>query len=250
MLLSLLFFLTVSFNTWPYYYGSDIVFFFAWTPLLLAGGGPLSVDAVLHRSVRRKLGAPDDAPLEGDLGRRALLRQLGAAGVLATFGLFLAGVTAAIGRATSKSTRLSTSPGLTPVGGSTGPTASTGSTTPTTGGTGPTSSTSVATPSGTRIGAASSVAVGGAASFTDPATGEPAYVVQPKAGVFVAFSAICTHEGCTVGFQGGSPPEFVCPCHGSIYNATTGQVIQGPAVEALPEITLAKSSSGELFADG
>ena len=251
MLLSLLFFLTVSFNTWPYYYGSDIVFVFAWTPLLLAGSGPLSLDAVVQLSARRKLRVPDDTPLEGDVGRRAFLRQLNAATALATFGLFLAGVTAAVGRATSKSTHLASGPGLTPVGGgSTGSTGST-STTPTTSGAGSSStSTPVARrPKGTRIGPASSVPVGGAASFTDPQTGQPAYVVQPTAGKFVAFSAICTHAGCTVGFQSGSPPEFVCPCHGSIYNATSGQVIQGPAVEALPSITLAQSSSGELFAD-
>jgi thiosulfate dehydrogenase (quinone) large subunit len=249
MLLSLLFFLTVSFNTWPYYYGSDIVFLFAWTPLLLAGSGPLSLDAALQRSARR-LQQPDDAPVEGDVGRRVLLRQLGAAGAVGACGLFVAGVTAAIGRASSKSTSLATGPGLSPVGGgSTGPTASTGST-PTSSGTSPGSSTPVATPKGTRIGSASSVKVGGAASFTDPATGQPAYVVQPTAGKYVAFSAICTHQGCTVGFQSGSPLEFVCPCHGSIFNATTGEVIQGPAVLPLPQITLAESSSGELYADG
>src|SRR5436305_2110557 len=37
MLLALPFCLTVSCNTSPYYFGSDIVFLFAWTPLLLAG---------------------------------------------------------------------------------------------------------------------------------------------------------------------------------------------------------------------
>ena len=245
MLLSFLFFVTVSFNTWPYYLGSDIVFLFAWTPMLLAGSGPLSLDAVVQRSALRREGVPEDTPLIGDLSRRVMLQKLGVAGGVATFGLFVAGVTAAIGRATSKSTRLATGPGLTPIGGSKATTA----TTPSSTGGGPATSTPVGTPKGTRIGPASSVSVGGAASFTDPASGQPAYVVQPTAGKFVGFSAICTHAGCTVGFQTGSPPEFVCPCHGSIYNATTGQVIQGPAVEALPQITLAEAS-GDLYADG
>src|SRR4051812_50203654 len=40
LLLSLTFFLTVSFHTRPYYYGSDIVFVFAWTAPLLAGAWP------------------------------------------------------------------------------------------------------------------------------------------------------------------------------------------------------------------
>lgn len=47
---------------------------------------------------------------------------------------------------------------------------------------------------------------------------------------FNAFTAICTHEGCTItGFQSGA---FVCPCHGSQFT-TNGQVQQGPATRAL-----------------
>ncbi len=248
MLLSLLFFLTVSFNTWPYYYGSDIAFFFAWTPLVLAGSGPLSLDALLQNRARQKLGMPTHAPLEEDLGRRALLGQLGAAGVLGAAGLFVAGVSAAIGRAANRVNGAATGT-LTPVGGG-----STGSTSPSvTGGSTPgstaPSSTGGSHVAGTLIGKASDVPVGGAASFTDPASRQPAFVVQPSTGDFVAFSAICTHMGCTVGFQQGTPLEFVCPCHGSIYNATTGQVIQGPAVLPLPRITVALSD-GDLFADG
>ena len=49
-LLSLLLFLTVSFHSSPYFVGSDIVFLFAWTPLIIAGSGSrLSFDAVLAR---------------------------------------------------------------------------------------------------------------------------------------------------------------------------------------------------------
>jgi thiosulfate dehydrogenase (quinone) large subunit len=54
MLLSLLFFLSVSWHVYPYFYGADIVFFFAWTPLLLAGplgSGLPSIDAVLVRRI-------------------------------------------------------------------------------------------------------------------------------------------------------------------------------------------------------
>jgi thiosulfate dehydrogenase (quinone) large subunit len=241
MLLSLLFFLTVSFNTWPYYFGSDIVFFFAWTPLLLAGSGPLSLDAALDHAVRRRLGRSQDAVEQSDVGRRIFVRRLGAAGAVAAVGCFLAGVTAAIGRAAAGTSTASSGGSATP-----GLSGGTGTTTSTAGGSSPTSGSS--TPSGTKIGLASSVPVGGAASFTDPSSGQPAYVVQPKSGEFVAFSRICTHEGCTVNFFKGSPLEFRCPCHGSIYNATTGQVIQGPAVLPLPSIRLSEGSGGELFA--
>jgi thiosulfate dehydrogenase (quinone) large subunit len=54
MLLSLLFFLSASWHVYPYFYGADIVFFFAWTPLLIAGplgSGLPSIDAVLVRRI-------------------------------------------------------------------------------------------------------------------------------------------------------------------------------------------------------
>src|SRR5439155_12729327 len=54
ILLSLLFFLSASWHVYPYFYGADIVFFFAWTPLLLAGplgSGLPSIDAVLVRRI-------------------------------------------------------------------------------------------------------------------------------------------------------------------------------------------------------
>src|SRR5947208_615975 len=46
MLLSLTFFLTVSWSTTPYFYGSDLVFIFAWSVFAMCGaGGVLSLDA-------------------------------------------------------------------------------------------------------------------------------------------------------------------------------------------------------------
>jgi thiosulfate dehydrogenase [quinone] large subunit len=57
MVLSLVLFLTVSYHSSPYYTGSDIVFLFAWTPLLVAGtGGALSVDALLADKLRARSG--------------------------------------------------------------------------------------------------------------------------------------------------------------------------------------------------
>jgi thiosulfate dehydrogenase [quinone] large subunit len=62
LILSLMLFLTVSYHSHPYYTGSDIVFVFAWMPLVIAGaGGVLSADAVLAHRVRRSMGAEPQA---------------------------------------------------------------------------------------------------------------------------------------------------------------------------------------------
>jgi thiosulfate dehydrogenase [quinone] large subunit len=62
LVLSFLLFLTVSYHSHPYYTGSDIVFFFAWMPLVIAGaGGVLSADAVIAHRVRAGMGAEPQA---------------------------------------------------------------------------------------------------------------------------------------------------------------------------------------------
>ena len=66
MLLALTLFLTVSFHSSPYYTGADIVFVFAWIPLLLAGsGGVLALDGVITARVagENKLGPPTMVPV-------------------------------------------------------------------------------------------------------------------------------------------------------------------------------------------
>lgn len=113
----------------------------------------------------------------------------------------------------------------------------------------PASSASSGSPNGVRLGLASAVPVGGAASFTDPAEGVPAFVVQPTRGTFREFSAVCTHAGCPVQFDGQND-AFVCPCHGSVFDAATGTVIQGPAPPALQRIPIALGPGGELYVDG
>ncbi len=60
LIISLSLFLTVSYHSSPYFTGSDIVFFFAWIPFIIAGGGTrLSLDAFiakrsLNKPVRRR----------------------------------------------------------------------------------------------------------------------------------------------------------------------------------------------------
>ncbi|MFF5856032.1 DoxX family protein [Streptomyces sp. NPDC012751] len=53
-LISLSLWLTVSWSTTPYYYGNDLAYLMAWTPLILAGAPYLSLDAVWR--TRRRFG--------------------------------------------------------------------------------------------------------------------------------------------------------------------------------------------------
>ena len=61
-------------------------------------------------------------------------------------------------------------------------------------------------------------------------------VVQPTAGDFKAFSAVCTHMACTVAtIKNGT---ISCPCHGSTYSAKDGSVTGGPAPRPLKSIAV------------
>lgn len=52
-------------------------------------------------------------------------------------------------------------------------------------------------------------------------------VTQPEAGTFKAFTAICTHQGCTV--TNVSNGTINCACHGSRFKIEDGSVANGPA---------------------
>ncbi|MER7398715.1 DoxX family membrane protein [Streptomyces sp. NPDC000151] len=54
-LISLSFWLTVSWSTTPYYFGNDLAYLMAWLPLILAGTPYLSLDA-LYAKRRRRFG--------------------------------------------------------------------------------------------------------------------------------------------------------------------------------------------------
>jgi Rieske Fe-S protein len=78
----------------------------------------------------------------------------------------------------------------------------------------------------------SSIPVGGAVSASIGSA--PVVVSQPTTGKVVAFSAVCTHQGCTVAPK---DKEFDCPCHGSRFDGTTGDVLNGPARDPLKKLT-------------
>jgi thiosulfate dehydrogenase [quinone] large subunit len=286
-------FLTVSFHSSPYYTGSDIVFVFAWLPLVLAGaGGVLSADAAISQRVRLAAGAEPSAvvpvsfatvrracgffeegtcsarrgapcepapcpflaprpPAARRLGERAIDRRTFAAqGAVAAVAALVAGVgagaAAGLGRLAGGGSR--TAPTSTIGGGTPNSTPTTTTTSPSGGSTTTSPSSGAGTPKGTRIGPAADVPVGGAASFTDPSSGDPSLVVQPQSGTFLAFDAVCPHAGCTVEWD-PSGKLFVCPCHGSEFNGRTGAVEIGPAASGLAPIRIAEGPDGQLYVD-
>ncbi len=286
-LLSLMLFLTVSFHAAPYYTGADIVFFFAWLPFIAAGAGSrFSLDGGLARRAAAMEGAPppDIVTLpfaqvqrfcgqfnrgrcnarEGllcepgacpvllgprapyatrvtidSVDRRALVLGGATATLVAGAAVVLGGVDAVAGRV---------------IHGTTAPTAPTqlGAGPAPSGGASPTTTTTTAgssgggVPGGTLLGKASQVPVGQAASFTIPSSGDPGIVVQPSSGVFDAYDAVCPHAGCTVGYYAQNQ-VLACPCHGSQFALSTGQVISGPAPHGLLKLNVVEGSDGNLY---
>ena len=82
-------------------------------------------------------------------------------------------------------------------------------------------------PSGGALATTDEVPVGGGTVFQK----EKIVVTQPTEGDFKAFTAVCTHQGCTVGSVNGDTIQ--CNCHGSQYNAADGKVKKGPAPKPL-----------------
>lgn len=174
------------------------------------------------------------------LDRREFLAAARAVGIAAGAGAVVAAGTAVIGRSLHGPVRRTAAPSR--LGGGT-PASTANPTAPTQSTAAPSTSTTPRPP-GTPIGPAASVPVGHAATFADPATGRPAYVVQAVPGQFRCFSAVCTHAGCTVDYDGS---RFVCPCHGAEFDGTTGAVLQGPANLPLSTIAIAEGGDGQLY---
>ncbi|MEU7379275.1 MULTISPECIES: Rieske 2Fe-2S domain-containing protein [unclassified Streptomyces] len=84
------------------------------------------------------------------------------------------------------------------------------------------------TAAGRELASTADIPVGGGKVFAQ----QKVVVTQPEKGEFKAFSAICTHQGCTVNRVANGTID--CPCHGSRFHVTDGSVAHGPAVRPLP----------------
>lgn len=61
-------------------------------------------------------------------------------------------------------------------------------------------------------------------------------VVQPSAGEFHAYTAICPHQGCLV--RDITQDTIVCPCHSSTFKTSDGSKVSGPAPTGLQKAQL------------
>ena len=86
-----------------------------------------------------------------------------------------------------------------------------------------------ADPAGQSLASTADIPVSGGEVFAD----QNVVVTQPQAGTFKAFSAVCTHQGCTVSKVASGTID--CPCHGSKFAIADGSVVNGPASRPLEE---------------
>ena len=64
--------------------------------------------------------------------------------------------------------------------------------------------------------------------------GDESAIVVNVSGTVRAFRAVCTHEGCPLGWN-AQQHLIRCPCHGGAYD-TSGHVVSGPPPGPLTEL--------------
>jgi thiosulfate dehydrogenase [quinone] large subunit len=283
-------FLTVSYHASPWFTGADIVFFFAWMPLILAGsGGVLSIDAAIASRVRHERhlgpGTPVSVPFaliqricgQYQRGRCQAMRGSPCAAGPCPYLRDVADPGAApkpgevtrrelvLGGAAAGAAGLA---GLVTAGAAAGIGRALGGAKPSSGPvtlspTKSTPTTSTTTTSGTGT------------PSTTATTNPPGTAIGPAKDVPVgqsaAFTDPTTHtpslviqlaEGRFVAYDavcphagctvGYVPSESIiaCPCHGSEFNPDNGDVEQGPAARGLRRLGIAEGSDGQLYVEG
>jgi len=246
---SLLFWLTASWSTTPYFYGPDLPYAAGWLTLALAGtGGAWSLPAWFEarEQPRRRPGfdrrSMIAAPPSEERRRFLQMMGLGAATLVIAGPSLLVGRIAAMtkeggggddGRALVAATP---APTATAAGGSAATAA-------------PSAAAATATPAGgaTVLAKGSQLASAASVSTYDPATGDPVLVIKLPSGSVVAYDAVCTHAGCTVQYDPRSAIIW-CPCHGAEFDpAHKARVLGGPTFTPLAAIPITVDpSSGDV----
>lgn len=257
LFLNLTFFLSASWLVYPYFLGSDIVFVAAWMTIIFTGPGEYALDFRVGQALaehQRRSGVQLNTlgfafvtvlfgpPVSRDLQNAVesdpvnkksepshkkaaslLTRREAGLGILAAMFLFLLGI------APRK-----WSSGVTGAANPTGHVPST-----------PAPDTSPnKLPTGIPAGAqkitnTNQLPENNWTPFTDANNGNPALLVHNTDNKIVCFSAICTHQGCTVAYHPElNPPIILCPCHGSEYDPNNAAAVLRPAIPGQPQAPL------------
>jgi thiosulfate dehydrogenase (quinone) large subunit len=264
MALSVSFFLSASWQTYPYFFGSDIVFVVCWLTLAITGPGVFALDIIADPTIRRTVeahwpgrgqgllfslftgfprpphaqgvgrdanaafAAPPSRPLPS---RRLLSRGEALIGSGVTLGLIAFGLHP---RATSSARAAGPPVGAPPsLSGRIGT---------------PAPGRTAAIPAGAKkVGNVSQLPVNSAGMVTDPKTGDPAIIIHTSGSTFCAFDVVCTHAGCTVQYD---PQQrlLVCPCHGGTFDPAHGaRVVAGPPPSPLTAIDMTIDPQGDIY---
>ncbi len=202
--ISLTLWLSATWHVHPYFLGSDSIYAVAWLALL----------AGLGQKERARAGHIA-GPVEvlDQLDRRQVLRGAVVGGLT----LVVAVASKALAGPATDTLSALTKPAAGGSGSSPGGTTGTGST------------------PGRTITTLDRLPVGKAIAFTAPGVGA-AVLVRLAQDRVVAYSRICTHAGCLVGYD-SSNRLLYCPCHGAEFDPAHGaQPVAGPAPTALQTI--------------
>ncbi|MCH0562701.1 MULTISPECIES: Rieske (2Fe-2S) protein [unclassified Streptomyces] len=102
--------------------------------------------------------------------------------------------------------------------------------------------TTSAVPDGpVELGAESEITQGGAKLYRD----HNVVVSRDTSGALKAYSTICTHARCPINKLEGT--RLICPCHGSEFDATTGEVLHAPASVPLQQLSV-RVTNGKVVA--
>jgi nitrite reductase/ring-hydroxylating ferredoxin subunit len=90
---------------------------------------------------------------------------------------------------------------------------------------------------------ADDIPAGGHVSFAYPGADDRAIAMRLPDGRLFGYSSICTHLSCAV-LPRPVEAALVCPCHDGRFDATTGDVLEGPPPRPLPQILLERRDDG------
>ena len=205
--------LSATWHVHPFFLGSDSIYAIAWLAMI---AGLLEAE---RRRGGQRLAGPA-ARIDG-IGRREFVR-----------GGLVAGVTLAVAGAAKA---LAGPPAMGSSKLAVGRTRSSGRGTVT--GPPPQSASPASAVQGKVLATLDQLQVGQAVGFNAPGVG-PAVLVRLADSTVVAYSRICTHAGCLVGYD-PSAQILVCPCHGAEFDpAHQAEAIAGPTNTPLPPISV------------